>query len=138
MSGDLWCLDASAFVKLVRTEPGSIELQQWTQSHSIMSCDLLRTEARQAFAHAGDDDRQRCERLLERMHLMELSSELLDRAGRLPPRNLRSLDAVYLACAMEAGNDLAGLVSYDQRQLAAGASLGIVTASPGAATSASQ
>ena len=56
---------------------------------------------------------------------------MLDRAGRIPARNLRSLDAIHLAAAQEFEDDLAGVVNYDRRQLEAAAKLGIPTASPG-------
>ena len=56
---------------------------------------------------------------------------MLDAAGRLPGRNLRALDAIYLACAQQIGDDLGGLVSYDARQIAVAEALGIATVSPG-------
>ena len=48
-----------------------------------------------------------------------------------PGPALRSLDAIYLACADMLGNDLAGIVSYDRQQLRAAEQRGILTASPG-------
>ncbi|MCE2512225.1 MAG: hypothetical protein J4F50_06655 [Acidimicrobiia bacterium] len=62
---------------------------------------------------------------------VRLTPALLSRAGRLPGSGLRSFDAIYLACAEQLGDDLAGFVSYDQLQLAAAERLGLRTASPG-------
>ena len=76
--------------------------------------------------------RHRCEQRLDETNFIELTASVLDSAGRMPGRHLRSLDAIYIASAFELGDDLAGLVSYDRRQLAAAESLGIPTASPGA------
>jgi len=36
-------------------------------------------------------------------------------AGRLQPDELRSLDAIHLAAALELGDDLEALVAYDDR-----------------------
>ncbi|MDE0268643.1 MAG: hypothetical protein OXI96_06365 [Acidimicrobiaceae bacterium] len=60
--------------------------------------------------------RRRCDELLNAVHLARLTSAVLDRAGRIPDRRLRSLDAVYVACAEQLDDALAGFVSYDHRQ----------------------
>lgn len=134
MSGDVWILDGSAFVKLINDEAESPELRAWVRSRNCASSALVRTEARRAVANEGSEIRHICERRLARLHLVELTASVLDSAGRLPGRQLRSLDAIYLACALEIGDDLAGLVSYDTRQRAAAEDLGIATASPGASS----
>ena len=129
----MWLLDASAFVKLLITEPESAELRRWIRGRDLFSSDLLRTEARHAVADEPDEVGRQCERLLEEIPKIRLVPAVLDRAGELPGRRLRSLDAIYLACALRLGDDLSGIVSYDVRQLAAAKDLGIHTSSPGAA-----
>ena len=131
MNGEIWVLDASAFVKLIRTEAESDALRQWASQRHLVSSALLRTEARRAVADEGSAVRHQCERLLANTDLLELTSAMLDAAGRLPGRNLRTLDAIYLACAQQIGDDLGGLVSYDARQIAVAEALGIATVSPG-------
>lgn len=74
-----------------------------------------------------------CDEHLAAVHKVRLSPALLDRAGRIPGPGLRSLDAIYLACAEQLGDDVAGFVSYDSRQLAVAERLGLRTLSPGAA-----
>lgn len=131
MSGDLWFLDASAFLKLVVVEPESAELRRWAHGRRLASSDLLRTEARRGVAHSAPSVMRSCDEHLAAVHKVRLSPALLDRAGRIPGPGLRSLDAVYVACAEQLGDDVAGFVSYDSRQLAAARELGIPTASPG-------
>lgn len=131
MNGEIWVLDASAFVKLIRTEAESGELRQWAAGRHLVSSALLRTEARRAVAEEDSEVRRRCEQLLADTHLVELTAAMLDAAGRIPGRNLRTLDAIYLACAVHIGDDLGGIVSYDARQIAVAQALGIATASPG-------
>ena len=135
MNGEIWVLDASFFVKLIRTEAESDALRQWASQRHLVSSALLRTEARRAVADEGPEVRHQCERLLADTHLIELTAAMLDAAGRIRGRNLRTLDAIYLACALQIGDDLGGLVSYDARQIAAVEALGIATYSPGASSS---
>ena len=135
MNGEIWILDASALVKLIKTEAESDELRRWASQRNLVSSALLRTEARRAVADEGPDVRHRCERLLADTDLVQLTSAMLDAAGRIPGRDLRTLDAIYLACALQIGDDLGGLVSYDVRQLAAADTASIATVSPGASSS---
>lgn len=128
----MWFLDASAFVKLLVVEPESTELRRWIRGRDVASSDLLRTEARRAVAGEPADVRRHCEELLAEIPMIRLVPAVLDRAGELPGQRLRSLDAIYLACALRLGDDLAGIVSYDARQLVAAEGLGIATSSPGA------
>lgn len=51
-------------------------------------------------------------------------------AERLEPPALRSLDAIHIASALMLGEELAALVSYDERMLNAARMIGVPTASP--------
>jgi hypothetical protein len=64
------------------------------------------------------------------VHLIRLDDGLLDRAAVLDPTDLRSLDSIHLAAAASLGDDLAAVVSYDDRLLAAATSFGLPTATP--------
>ena len=131
MSGSAWYLDPSAFVKLLRREPESAALRRWLDSHQeIFSSDLLRTEARRIVLGTAPKVRLRCEELLDAITLVRLTPELFDTAGTLGTPGLGSLDALHLAAALAAGDDLAGIVAYDRGLLAAAASLDIATVSP--------
>lgn len=132
MSAEFWYVDTSAFVKLLVAEEHSETFRGWLHGRRPVSSDLLRTEARRAVLDEPADLRRRCEELLGAIASVRLRPAVLDRAGRLPVRGLRSLDAIHLAAAQALEDDLAGVVSYDLRQLDAAAALGIATASPGA------
>jgi predicted nucleic acid-binding protein len=69
-------------------------------------------------------------KLLSGVHLIRLDDALLDRAADLDPTELRSLDSIHLAAAASLGDDLAAVVSYDDRLLAAATFLGMPTATP--------
>jgi predicted nucleic acid-binding protein len=51
-------------------------------------------------------------------------------AGRLEPSGLRSLDAIHLAAALDLGDDLEGLVTYDDRLAEAAVSNGVAVVAP--------
>jgi predicted nucleic acid-binding protein len=131
MSGSVWYLDTSAFVKQLTREPESDALRKWLDaSPEVVSSDLLRTEARRTVLGASSELRRRCEEMLAAITLIRLTPELFDVAGNLGPRGMRSLDALHLAAALALGEELAGIVAYDRRLLAAAAYLGIATESP--------
>lgn len=131
MSAEVWYVDTSAFVKLLVAEDHSEALRAWLDGRRAVSSDLLRTEARRAVLDEPAGVRRRCEELLPAVASVRLRASVLDRAGKMPVRQLRSLDAIHLAAAQEFEDALAGIVSYDRRQLDAAAALGIVTVSPG-------
>ena len=131
MSGSVWYLDTTAFVKQLRRERESAALRKWLdRDQEVVSSDLLRTEARRTESGAPQELRLRCEELLDAITLIRLTPELFDAAGTLEPRGMRSLDALHLAAALTLGEELAGIVAYDRRLLAAAASLEINALSP--------
>ena len=68
--------------------------------------------------------------MLERVDLIRISDRVLTAAGTLLPLELRSLDAIHLATAQQVGEDLAQIVTYDDRMSAAARHLGWKTARP--------
>jgi uncharacterized protein len=130
MSGEVWYLDTSAFVKLVRRESETEALIDWLGHRRRCSSDLLRTEARRAVQQEPAEVRTVVERLLGSLPLVRLSPDVFDRAGQLPGAALRSLDAVHLAAARTLGPDLAGIVTYDDRLAGAADAIGVPAAGP--------
>jgi predicted nucleic acid-binding protein len=92
---------------------------------------LLRVELVRVVRHAGLPRLiPEARKLLAGVHLIRLDDALLDRAADLDPIEVRSLDSIHLAAAVSLGEDLAAVVSYDERLLAAATSLGLPTATP--------
>ena len=123
----LYYLDTSAAVKLLIAEEGTNSLIRWLESHEgrVFSSDLLRTELLRVTRRAAPDLMVQARAILDALVLLTLSTELCERAAILEPRLPRSLDAIHLAAAMEMGDDLRGLVTYDRRLAAGAESLGI-------------
>ncbi len=132
MSADVAYLDTSAAVRLLMTERESPALRRWLRrrperaSSALVRVELVRVVHRAGIPRLIPEARK----LLAGIHLIRLDDVLLDRAADLDPTELRSLDSIHLAAAASLGDDLAAVVSYDDRLLAAANSLGLPTATP--------
>jgi len=125
-----WYLDTSAFLKLITAENESVAMREWCSTHdSIWSSQLLRTEAIRAASRLGisSDD---VETALETVSLITPSVATFYSAGHLMPHTLRSLDALHLATALEIGDDLEGVVAYDERLISASREASLVVVTP--------
>ena len=67
---------------------------------------------------------------LDSVTLLEVTTSIFVEAGRLDPALLRSLDAVHLAAALSLGDDLDGIVTYDERLATAAESSGVAVTMP--------
>jgi predicted nucleic acid-binding protein len=109
-------LDSSAIVKLVVRERESATLTRFLRTRrERVSCSLARTEVLRTVRHLGPAAVSRARRVLRRIDLIRLDDSLLDAAGMLDPRILRSLDAVHLAAAQLVAPELDAIVTYDRR-----------------------
>ena len=130
MSGDVWYLDTSAFLKLVRRERHTAALRRFLAGRRVVSSDLLRTEALRAARRQDAASVERVSEMLTRLTLIRCDIPVFEAAGTLDPPELRSLDALHLAAARELGPDLAGVVTYDQRLVAACAGFELEVVAP--------
>ena len=125
--------DTSALVKLVQLEPESPALRKFLRRHpddDPVGSELSRTEVVRAVIKGGGDNVAHARRVLSRLDLIRLDRRTLDDAATLQPSDLRSLDAIHLACARRIGADLRVLVTYDERMARAAESLGMPVAAP--------
>lgn len=125
-------LDTSAAVKLVVSESGSRAMSNWASAHSddVLSSDLLRTELLRATRRGAPEQMTRARAVLDSVTLLGVPTETFERAAELEPHLLRSLDALHLAVALELGDDLDGLVTYDERLAEAAGLHGVEVISP--------
>lgn len=128
-----WYLDTSAAVKLVVAERESAPLLRWLRANHEpqVSSDLLRTELLQATRRGAPGRMVRAREVLDSITLLALTSDVFERAAELEPLSLRTLDALHLAAALQLGDQLDGVVTYDERMAQAAAALGIVVRAPG-------
>lgn len=123
-------LDASALVKLVIPEPQSAALATYVESRALLSsCSLARVEVVRAVRRHGPVPVRTARALLDAIDLIQLDDELLDLAGALEGP-LRSVDAIHLAAALELGDALGAVVTYDRQMTRAAETLGITVVAP--------
>ena len=126
-------VDTSAAVKLVVKEPETAALRRWVDSQegALTSSDLMRTELLRAVRRIAPNRVVRARSVLESLDLLTLSASVFDRAGAVRPDSLRSLDALHIAAALELGDDLESLVTYDERLAEAATANGVRVVAPG-------
>lgn len=125
-----WYLDTSATLKLVVDEAESRALIAAIDAErpGLASCTLLETEMRRAAHRIPALTQRHVTDLLDRIDLYTPSAAVFAQAGLLPGVNLRSLDALHLAVAMQIGVDC--LVSYDGRMVGAARDIGLAVSTP--------
>jgi predicted nucleic acid-binding protein len=128
----MFYLDTSAAVKLVVSEKGSTALRGWLieRDGQIVSSDLLRTELLRATRRAAPEQMVQARAVLDSVILLTLSTSVCERAAMLEPDVLRSLDALHLAAALELGDELEAVVTYDGRMAEGAQALGINVVAP--------
>lgn len=125
-------LDTSAAVKLVVAEPESGALATWIADHDdrIVGSDLLRTELLRTVRRGAPHLMGRARGVIDAVDVLVLRTELFERAAEIEPLPLRTLDALHLACALDLGDELDGVVTYDDRLAAAARDHGVAVIAP--------
>ena len=125
-------IDTSALVKLVVGETETVALRSWLQEEDrdLVACDLARTELMRSVRRVVPDRALQARSVLDAVTLVDVTAAVFEVAGRLDPVGLRSLDAVHLAAALDLGDDLEGLVTYDDRLADAAIANGVPVVAP--------
>jgi uncharacterized protein len=124
-------LDSSALVKLAVREPESGALRRYLRRRRpLVSSALARTEVIRALAPLGPGAVKRGHQVLDRVDLLRINDRVLDAAGSLEPPELRSLDAIHISSALQFGDELTALVTYDERMKTAASLIGCRVAQP--------
>jgi uncharacterized protein len=124
-------LDSSAIVKLAVAEPESAALRRYLRRRRpLVSSALAKAEVARALLPVGEPAVRRGQEVLVRLELLRISDRILAAAGALPPAELRTLDAIHLATALDLGSDLARVVTYDERLRDAATATGCPVATP--------
>ncbi len=92
--------------------------------------DLGRTETYRAIVRAAPELARTAGPLVDDLARVEVSERDFLQARILAPSTLRTLDALHLAVVLGHDGRCDGIVTYDQRIIAAAGTLGIRTVSP--------
>ena len=125
-------IDTSALVKLVVREPETDGLRDWLAEtpRDPVTCDLARTELLRAVRRVAPDLLVQARMVLDLVTITDVTTAVFEAAGRLDPAILRTLDAIHVAAALDLGDDLEGMVTYDERLAQAAEQNGIRVSSP--------
>ena len=124
-------LDTSALTKLVVAEAESKALRSWLKTdREPVACDLARTELIRAVRRSAPDRLMHARAVLDSLTLIDVTTSIFEQASRLDPPTLRSLDAIHLAAALDLGDDLDSMVTYDDRLVEAANLNGIPVTAP--------
>lgn len=126
--------DSSALVKTVVQESETSALNAFFQAtlHRLVTSKLAIIEVTRACRLAGSSPERdtAVKALFESCELVEISDGIVMHAAALVTAELRSLDAIHLATALEVR--ASEMLVYDRRLAAAAAAAGLVASNPGA------
>jgi uncharacterized protein len=125
-------VDTSALAKLVVVEPETDALEAWfaEAERTPVSSDLARTELLRTVRRVAPELLVRAREVLDSVTLIQITTAMFEHAALLDPTMLRSLDALHVSAALALGDDLEGLVTYDDRLAQASAANGIRVTAP--------
>lgn len=129
----LYYADTSAVIKLLVDEAHTSAMAAFFDEHEDWdwaSSALLRVEVARTISRIQPALLPQARELLDFFSSIEINDDIVDQAMIEPDRSLRSLDAIHLATARVFSDDLAALVSYDERLLTAATHAGLPTVSP--------
>ena len=92
---------------------------------AIVEVDVVR-----AVRRAAPELTALAQNVVSQVAVLEATEAIRERAAFLEPATLRSLDALHLATALEIGDDLDGLVTYDDRLSAVAETFGLRVLAP--------
>lgn len=125
-------LDTSALVKLVVAELETDALIAWLNETNSdwVSSDLARTELMRAVRRTTPERVVRAREVLDSITLLNVTTQIYEEAARIDPPALRTLDSLHLAVALDLGDDLESIVTYDDRLAEAATAHGLLITTP--------
>ena len=131
-------VDSSAIVKLMWSEAESSALAEFVLSDersakTLITSAVSRIEVLRATRRRDGSLLSRAREVLETFSEFEITEGIMETAAMVGSPNLRTLDAIHLATAMENASGMRALITYDTRLAQAARELGLPVASPGIA-----
>jgi len=131
---NVWYLDSSAIVKFAVAERESAAIDAWRRELGtddvVMTCELAVAEVLRAVRRVGGDVDVALAHL-DALEQLMMDRDLMLAAGQIESAGMRTLDAIHLTAALAAGDELRGVVTYDDRMAEAARGLGLETLAPG-------
>ncbi len=130
-------LDTSAVAKLFLAEKETPDLRRWLASRAdpplLVSSALLGVELVRLLTLVNPTMVGAAESFLAAyVDIVEITPPVLSDATRLAPPRLRTLDAIHLATALDLGDSLDVMLTYDRVLVEAARAADLTVAAPGA------
>ena len=125
-------LDTGALVKLVVAQPETAALRAWLteRPEPHVSCNLARTELLRIMRDVAPDRVVMARLVLDSLVLTEVTADIFEAAGRLDTGVMNCRNAVHLAAALDLGDDLDSLVTYNEHLASGARSYGVPVTAP--------
>jgi hypothetical protein len=124
-------VDSSALVKLVVREPETDALRRFLATADPLATSILATvEVARAAARISPGSEATVSAVFEGLTVLGFDARLASSAAALSPANLRTLDAIHLATALQLGHELTAFVCYDDRLSTAARDAGLPVVAP--------
>ena len=112
-------------------EPESVALRdRLMQDVDQVASAIVEVEVVRAVRRAAPELTALAQNVVSQIAVVEPTEAIRERAALLEPATLRSLDALHLATALEIGDELDGLVTYDGRMSAVAETFGLAVLAP--------
>jgi len=112
-------------------EPESVALRdRLMQDADQVASAIVEVEVVRAIRRAAPELVALAQDVVSQIAVVEPTEAIRERAALLEPATLRSLDALHLATALEIGDELDGLVTYDGRMSAVAETFGLAVLAP--------
>lgn len=130
--------DTSAVAKLFIAEPETADVRGWLAGlpkPQLVSSALLAVELLRLLRLVNPATVTSAERfLVADIDLVEITPPVLSDATTVPPPQLRTLDAIHLAAALDLDDSVDILLTYDKLLIKAARAAGLTVAHPGASS----
>ena len=126
-----WYCDSSALVKLIVEEDETRALLDVVRHRMLVTSELALTEAGRAILRKAGPSRRPEAKVVQRIHMLPITTGALRRAATLQPPALRTLDAIHIASALQLDDDCDGIITYDRRMQEASRLAGLPVEAPG-------
>ena len=125
-------LDSSAIAKLLLPEPDREDLRSYLMTRPIRATSTVSlVEVARAIWRRDRQQERGLPEVWASVDLIPFDLGVADRATKIEPPALRTLDAIHVASALQLGTDLVAFVTYDIKLAAAAEERGLRVESPG-------
>lgn len=114
-------IDTSALAKLIVLESETPALLDWLKENKtdLATSELTHTELMRTVRRFAPDRATASRKILGQVIALSATKSIFESAANIEPKSLKSLDAVHVTTALSLGDELEGVITYDQQMAGA-------------------